>query len=176
MRPSAVSSRFKMSNNSANDFSTEEDSQSCHEQVCCLIDSGEKCQREAGNASYSKQIQNLARRMKLVRDEVCPHIYICDYHKTQIQNVRTKRRRKDSEDDHDGTEDLVEIDFYQMPVNTLRRYKRHYKLPTRPGLSKAQLADAVASHFKTIPISEKETLQLFFYTTKGNRFENKESP
>ena len=28
-----------------------------------------------------------------------------------------------------------------MPVNTLRRYKRHYKLQTRPGLNKAQLAD-----------------------------------
>ncbi len=34
-----------------------------------------------------------------------------------------------------------QIDFFQMPVNTLRRYKRHYKLQTRPGLNKAQLAD-----------------------------------
>ena len=28
-----------------------------------------------------------------------------------------------------------------MPVNTLRRFKRHYKLQARPGLTKAQLAD-----------------------------------
>ena len=36
---------------------------------------------------------------------------------------------------------LLQIDFLQMPVNTLRRYKRHYKLPNRPGLNKSQLAD-----------------------------------
>uniref|UniRef100_A0A2C9K0B8 Histone deacetylase complex subunit SAP30 Sin3 binding domain-containing protein n=1 Tax=Biomphalaria glabrata TaxID=6526 RepID=A0A2C9K0B8_BIOGL len=161
-----------------NGFSTEDESRSSHDQVCCLIDNNEKCTRQAGNASYSKRIQNQARKLKLIRDEMSPHIYICDYHKTQIQNIRTKRKRKDSEDDqgfHDGVEEIVEIDFYQMPVNTLRKYKRHYKLPTRPGLSKAQLADAVASHFKTIPVMEKETLQMFFYTTKTKRFENKDS-
>ena len=26
-------------------------------------------------------------------------------------------------------------------MNTLRRYKRHYKIPARPGLNKAQLVD-----------------------------------
>jgi len=163
---------------STNGFSTEEDSRSGHDQVCCLIDNNEKCQRQAGNASYSKRIQNQARKLKLSRDELSPHIYICDFHKTQIQNVRTKRKRKDSDDDQgfqDGEEEIIEIDFYQMPVNTLRRYKRHYKLNTRPGLSKAQLADAVSSHFKTIPVIEKDTLQMFFYTTKTKRFENKDS-
>ena len=34
-----------------------------------------------------------------------------------------------------------QVDFLQMPVNTLRRYKRHYKLQTRPGLNKSQLAE-----------------------------------
>jgi len=34
-----------------------------------------------------------------------------------------------------------------MPVNTLRRYKRHYKLMTRPGMNnKAQLADVSIYH------------------------------
>jgi len=28
-----------------------------------------------------------------------------------------------------------------LPLNLLRRYKRHFKLPTRPGINKAQLAD-----------------------------------
>ena len=72
------------------------------------------------------------------------HIYICDYHKMMIQNLRSKRKRKDSEGEGDGGEfdfDGPDIDFFQMPVNTLRRYKRHYKLQTRPGLNKAQLAD-----------------------------------
>ncbi|XP_059157759.1 histone deacetylase complex subunit SAP30 homolog [Physella acuta] len=178
MQSNTFSLNSKTANMSTNGFSTEDDSRSSHDQICCLIDSGEKCQRQAGNASYSKRIQNQARKLKLTRDEVSPHIYICDYHKTQIQNIRTKRKRKDSEDDqgfHDGVEEIVEIDFYQMPVNTLRKYKRHYKISTRPGLSKAQLADAVASHFKTIPVKEKDILQMFFYTTKTKRYDNKDS-
>lgn len=73
------------------------------------------------------------------------HIYICDYHKQVIQCARSKqqqRRRKDSEDDSGETDnDLPEVDLFQLQVGTLRRYKRHYKVSTRPGLNKAQLAD-----------------------------------
>lgn len=69
-------------------------------------------------------------------------MYICDFHKQRIQNARTKRRRKDSEDDSNETDtDLPEVDLYQLQVNTLRRYKRHYKVSTSPGMNKAQLAD-----------------------------------
>lgn len=72
------------------------------------------------------------------------HIYICDFHKARIQCARTKRRRKDSEDDSNETDtDLPEVDLYQLQVNTLRRYKRYYKVSTRPGMNKAQLADTM---------------------------------
>lgn len=70
------------------------------------------------------------------------HIYICDYHKGVIQSARSKRRRKDSEEDSNETDtDIPEVDMFQLQVNTLRRYKRHFKVATRPGLNKAQLAD-----------------------------------
>ena len=67
-----------------------------------------------------------------------------------------QRKRKDSEDDSNETDrdtltvserererdrDLPEVDLFQLQINTLRRYKRHYKVPTRPGLNKAQLAE-----------------------------------
>lgn len=76
------------------------------------------------------------------------HIYICDYHKGVIQSARSKRKRKDSEEDSNETDtDVPEVDFYQLQVNTLRRYKKFYKVATRPGINKAQLADvSIISH------------------------------
>ncbi|XP_062358085.1 histone deacetylase complex subunit SAP30L isoform X3 [Cinclus cinclus] len=56
-----------------------------------------------------------------------------------------------------------------LQVNTLRRYKRHYKLQTRPGLNKAQLAETVSRHFRNIPVNEKETLAYFIYMVKNNK-------
>jgi len=156
-----------------------EESGSSHEQICCLLDDQKRCTRRAGNASYSKRIQKTVqqRRLKLSIAQSVRHIYICDYHKNVIQNVRVKRKRKISEngDSPDNDYDVPEIDFFLMPVNTLRRYKRHYKVQTRPGLNKAQLADLVARHFKTIPVVEKEALTFFIYMAKNykNRFDNK---
>lgn len=40
---------------------------------------------------------------------------------------------------------MPEVDFYQLQVNTLRRYKKYYKVATRPGINKAQLADVSIS-------------------------------
>ncbi|KAI4497498.1 hypothetical protein M0802_007509 [Mischocyttarus mexicanus] len=170
-----------------NGFSTgEEDSRGATDQICCLVDEGERCSRPAGNASYSKQIQKTVtqRRLKLNLDQMARHIYICDYHKQVIQRARSKqqqqRRRKDSEDDSGETDnDLPEVELFQLQVNTLKRYKRHYKISTRPGLNKAQLADAstykiinlkitIMKHFKTIPVNEKDALSIFIFMVKTN--------
>ena len=49
------------------------------------------------------------------------HIYICDFHKSVIQNLRAKRKRKDSEDDSGETDtEHPEVDLFQLQVNTLR--------------------------------------------------------
>lgn len=56
-----------------NGFSTgEEDSRGAADQICCLVDEGERCTRPAGNASYSKRIQKTVtqRRLKLNLDPV----------------------------------------------------------------------------------------------------------
>ncbi|XP_018334346.1 histone deacetylase complex subunit SAP30 homolog [Agrilus planipennis] len=154
-----------------NGFSTEEDSRGPTDQICCLVDNNDRCAKTAGNASYSKRIQKTVqqRRLNLSIDASARHTYICDFHKMIIQCARSKRRRKDSEDDSNETDtDIPEVDLYQLQVNTLRRYKRHYKVSTRPGLNKALLADMLMKHFKTIPVKEKDVLTFFIYTVKTN--------
>ncbi|XP_065843588.1 histone deacetylase complex subunit SAP30L-like [Oscarella lobularis] len=103
-------------------------------------------------------------------------------------NGRPKRRRKDSEDDqpsdpHDvRTRNAIhaidrrahrspsrQIDLGQLQVNTLRRYKRHFKLQTRPGLNKAQLVEVIWRHFRCIPVTEKEVLTYFIYMAKTHK-------
>ena len=61
------------------------------------------------------------------------------------------RKRKDSEDSASGETDSEhpEVDLFQLQVNTLRRYKKHYKVPVRQGLNKAQLADVSLSYFES---------------------------
>lgn len=48
-----------------NGLSTEEDSGSQHDQVCCLVDAGERCTQLAGNAAYNKRIQKTVAQRKL---------------------------------------------------------------------------------------------------------------
>ncbi|KAJ8282750.1 hypothetical protein COCON_G00052690 [Conger conger] len=163
-----------------NGFSTEEDSHDgppappFYGQSCCLIDDGERCGRSAGNASFSKRIQKSIsqKKLKLDIDKSVRHLYICDFHKNFIQSVRNKRKRKASDDGGDSPDrdvEVPEVDLFQLQVNTLRRYKRHYKLQTRPGLNKAQLAETVSRHFRNIPVNEKETLTYFIYMVKSNK-------
>ena len=139
------------------------------DEFCCLIDdeSGQRCRQKAGFASINPRIQKTVaqRRLKLTADNSARHSYICDYHKNRIQSVRSKRRRrKDSEDDSNETDmdtestkldsiygkspssssssmPVPEVDLVQLQMNTLRRYKRHYKVSARQGLNKSQLAE-----------------------------------
>uniref|UniRef100_A0A8C9Q6C9 Sin3A associated protein 30 n=1 Tax=Spermophilus dauricus TaxID=99837 RepID=A0A8C9Q6C9_SPEDA len=113
------------------------------------------------------------KKVKIELDKSARHLYICDYHKNLIQSVRNRRKRKGSDDDGGDSPvqdiDTPEVDLYQLQVNTLRRYKRHFKLPTRPGLNKAQLVEIVGCHFRSIPVNEKDTLTYFIYSVKNDK-------
>ena len=84
----------------------------------------------------------------VMRTRQVSHIYICDQHKNMIQSARSRRRRRDSEEADEEAEQ-PEIDLYNLQINTLRRYKRHYGLSSRPGLNKAQLAEGEACGVQT---------------------------
>ncbi|XP_015376070.1 PREDICTED: histone deacetylase complex subunit SAP30 homolog [Diuraphis noxia] len=151
-----------------NGFSTgEEDSRGPLDKICCLQEDGFRCQRQAGNASYSKKIRNTVRQLKLHLDAVARHIYICDHHKSMIQSARTLKPSSQDE--------APEVDFSQLQMNTLRRYKKHFKVVTKPSLNKAQMAETLLNHFKTISVNEKEALTFFIYTikTNGNKLDQK---
>merc|ERR1712059_201295 len=108
------------------------------------------------------------RQLRLVLDQGARHVYICDHHKNMIQIVRTKRKRRDSEESGE-TEDQTErpdVDLFSLQMNTLRRYKKHFKVTSRPGLNKSLLADSLTRHFRTIPVVEKEALTFFIYMVK----------
>ena len=126
--------------------------------ICCLMEESQRCHRIAGNASYSKRIEKQVtqRKLRLTVDQRSHHMYICEHHKQMIQSIRSsnKRKRKDSEDDNDTTADNdghpsagggqssgQDVDLLALQVNTLRRYKKHYRIQTRPGLNKSQLAE-----------------------------------
>lgn len=77
-----------------------------------------------------------------------------------------------SDDSGDSDSESPIVDFYSLQVQTLRRYKKFYKVSTRPGMNKAQLADLIQSHFRTIPVKEKEVLTYFIYSVKNNSNKN----
>lgn len=54
-------------------------------QICCLTEDSNRCNRIAGNASYSKRIQKTVqqKRLRLSIDNTARHIYICDHHKSK---------------------------------------------------------------------------------------------
>ena len=111
-----------------------------------------------------------------------------------IQTIRAppvtgKRKRKEIElDDLDygdrdsndfdfGSEDVAarpgsdgpQIDLLSLPVNALRRYKKHFHIQARPGVNKSQLADQLSRHLRSIPIIEKEAITYFIYMVRMNR-------
>ena len=129
-------------------------------QLCCLIDEGIRCHRVSGNACCSKPIQRkmmMQRKLRLSIDEQARHIYICDYHKNIIQSMRSINKRKKKDDDDNSADeygafnnslnydldDLPVVDLSSLQVNTLRRYKRHYRVSTKPGLNKSQLVEVI---------------------------------
>ncbi|XP_001949619.1 histone deacetylase complex subunit SAP30 homolog [Acyrthosiphon pisum] len=151
-----------------NGFSTgEEESRGPLDMICCLQEDGFRCQRQAGTASYTKKIRDTVRQFKLHLDAVARHTYICDHHKSMIQSAKTLKPSSQDEG--------PEIDFSQLPMNTLRRYIKHFKVVTKPNLNKAQMAKTLVNHLKTMSVNEKEALTFFIYTikTNGNKLDQK---
>lgn len=234
--------------------------------TCCLFDNGIRCDRVAGNASFSARIQKIVgtKKMNFALDQSARHSYICDHHKAIITVAKkstalardTKANARNFTANNNANTPLatqhtnnfneialgqspyqhqmnlemlsnqsrlannhatvlnsipmrpgtqiayysdphtnqmvpvetmnmkfantggdsvpsssggIDVDLQQLQVNTLRRYKRHFRVQTRPGLNKLQLAESLKHHFRTLPIIEKEAITYFVYIVKCHR-------
>eukprot|EP00794_Sanderia_malayensis_P007390 gene7390-8210_t len=154
---------------SSNVRDSDKDSNRNGQQICCLLENRERCRKPAGNASFNFRVKKLVKQKKLGLgfDQDCKHTYICDYHKNVIQRARNKRKRSPhSEDENDHSE---VVDFAQLQISTLRRYRRHFKLQNKAGMNKSQLLETISRHFKSIPVPEKETITYFIYMVKTRK-------
>lgn len=69
------------------------------------------------------------------------HTYICDFHKGIIQSARSVLKRKESDNEPTEDKSIPDINLDCLSLNTLRRYKRFFKVHTKPGINKTQLAE-----------------------------------
>ncbi|VVC37921.1 Histone deacetylase complex subunit SAP30, Sin3 binding domain,Histone deacetylase complex subunit SAP30 [Cinara cedri] len=134
-----------------------------YENLCCLQENKLRCHRQAGNASYSKRIHKIVIELKLHLDNVAKHICICDYHKNMIQReIRDRNQRKATA----LQEKAPKVDFSQLSIRTLNRYKKFRNIETKPSTKKSQMIEIIQKDFKTIPVHEKSDLAFFIYKIK----------
>lgn len=125
--------------------------------------------------------------MNIALDTSARHTYICEHHKAvitvakkattitrepqvrQVNKVAYAYVNQTGGDNIASSSNNVDVDLQQLQVNTLRRYKRHFRIQTKQGLNKMQLAESLKSHFRTLPIIEKEAITYFVYIVKCYR-------
>jgi histone deacetylase complex subunit SAP30 len=59
--------------------------------------------------------------------------------------IQSARSLKPSSQD-----EAPEVDFSQLQMNTLRRYKKHFKVVTKPSLNKAQMAEVIIKFYVSL--------------------------
>ncbi|XP_076447011.1 uncharacterized protein LOC143284226 [Babylonia areolata] len=139
--------------------------------LCCVLDKGHKCDNPAGRA----KLKGKAQHPDLKHDESKSHNHVCTIHEALIKGFTRKgkqtqeqcsqkvfsRKRKRTQEE----EDEPQVDFSTLSIQSLRKYKKKYKITHRSGVEKAQLEETVAQHFKSIDVVEGEVVTNFFKMT-----------
>jgi len=82
--------------------------------------------------------------------------------------IPKKRKRKHSELDKEVSSKYPEVPLDQLQMTVLRKYKKFFKIQTPQCTHKPQLAEVVLTHFKDIPVCQKEVIAFFIYMVKMN--------
>mmetsp|Transcript_11363 Transcript_11363/g.15888 ORF Transcript_11363/g.15888 Transcript_11363/m.15888 type:complete len:106 (+) Transcript_11363:70-387(+) len=80
--------------------------------------------------------------------------------------VNGKRKTSYFEDKKKNRNGLL-IDLNRWEMSSLKRYRAHFKLDTRPNIPKGELIDVVARHIATLPkMRDAEVISQFLFTTR----------
>mmetsp|Transcript_9711 Transcript_9711/g.29524 ORF Transcript_9711/g.29524 Transcript_9711/m.29524 type:complete len:314 (+) Transcript_9711:410-1351(+) len=70
----------------------------------------------------------------------------------------------------DGRKNLPCVDFSKLEMNTLKRYRRHYRLQgLRPNLTKSELVSVVGNHFSSMPPAKDEAKTVLDFLSAWQR-------
>ncbi|CEO98549.1 Histone deacetylase complex subunit SAP30 Sin3 binding domain-containing protein [Plasmodiophora brassicae] len=79
--------------------------------------------------------------------------------------LEPKRKKLRSED-----VPYVAVDFAKLEMNSLKAYRKHFKLETRPNAPKIELVNAATKHFATMPkFRETEVISAFLQKIRRER-------
>ena len=85
----------------------------------------------AGGYIYFPTTYNMTLQSRVLagrHDKTNSNIYYCNFPEFDIKCL-------------ERSDFFLDVDLYQLQMNTLRRYKKHFKVPVRQGMNKMQLAD-----------------------------------
>eukprot|EP00053_Salpingoeca_punica_P011505 m.102440 g.102440 ORF g.102440 m.102440 type:complete len:108 (-) comp15689_c0_seq6:2016-2339(-) len=80
---------------------------------------------------------------------------------------KAERKPKRTTAKRAGEDGLDQVNFGQLHMNTLKRYKRHYKLP-QDTPTKQELVEVVSNHFHAQEVQEMDTILLFIHMIRNN--------
>ncbi|KAL5267343.1 hypothetical protein ACHWQZ_G004404 [Mnemiopsis leidyi] len=164
---------------------------------CCLQEKGVPCTNAATvNVTGKKLNKALGQNDHgLTLNSSLHHSSICVKHKELLQSTRPTRRKRRAPSDNnppvpvvqqhhqpppspvDETNimDNLELELGHLPLLTLRKCRKYFKLQVKTGTNRQQLAETIIKHFRNMPVKEKEVIDNFVKAVSKRRRENDDS-
>lgn len=165
------------------------------EMFCCLQEKGVPCTNAATVNVTSKKLNKALGQNDhgLSLNPTLHHSSICVKHKELLQSSRpTRRKRRAPSDinppvqvvhhqpppspvDETNIMDNLELELGHLPLLTLRKCRKYFKLQVKTGTNRQQLAETIIKHFRNMPVKEKEVIDNFMKAVAKRRRENEDT-
>ncbi|GAB5371912.1 hypothetical protein AAMO2058_001620600 [Amorphochlora amoebiformis] len=85
----------------------------------------------------------------------------------RVAKINGKRKQSYYDSDKKKNRHGLLIDLNRWEMSSLKRYRAHFKLETRPNIPKRELIEVVARHFSSLPkMRDPEVISQFLFTTR----------